>query len=59
MATEVFVPFYMISTGSEGRGLSVSSPEWLWVPLERWEELTGFLAQWYTVGKLVPTGFLA
>ena len=44
MATEVLGPFYVVSTGSKGRGLSVSSPEWLWAPLERWEELTGFLA---------------
>jgi len=42
MAAEVLGPFYMVSAGSKGRGLSVSSPEWLWAPLERWEELTGF-----------------
>jgi len=55
MATEVLGPFYMVSTRSKGCGLWVSKPR---TAVGAVREMGGAY-QFLTVGRLVPTGFLA
>jgi len=44
MPTEGLGPIYMVSNRKWWAWPEVPSPEWLWAPVEKWEELTSFPA---------------